>query len=76
MGRKQSGKPKQKRNDKDTYKGKIEMTRSGMGFVVVEDLEIDILVRPGDFGTALHGDTVRVAVNPTQHVKEKGCRAR
>lgn len=71
MGRKQSGKPKQKQKgqDKNTYKGKIEMTRSGMGFVVVEDLEIDILVRPGDMGTALNGDTVRVAVKPNREGK-------
>lgn len=72
MGRKQSGKSKQKgtdRQDKNTYKGTIEITRSGMAFVVVEDMEIDIMVRPGDFGTALHGDKVRVSVNPTREGK-------
>ncbi|MBO9682617.1 MAG: ribonuclease R, partial [Flavisolibacter sp.] len=46
------------------YKGVLEITRSGMGFVVVQGLETDILVRPNDFNTALHGDTVRVEVNP------------
>lgn len=35
-----------------------------MGFVVVTGLETDILVRPNDFNTALHGDTVRVQVDP------------
>jgi ribonuclease R len=65
MGRKtdkKSGRKKQK--DTDEYKGVIEITRSGMGFVVVPGLETDILIRPNDFNTALHGDTVTVRVNP------------
>ena len=64
MGRtnkKRSGKKKDQQGT--DYKGKIEITRSGMGFVVVEGLETDVLVRPNDFNTAMHGDTVRVKVN-------------
>jgi len=38
-----------------------------MGFVVADGLEKDILVRPGDFNTALHGDTVRVKVNKSHN---------
>ncbi|MGZ3880634.1 MAG: ribonuclease R [Flavisolibacter sp.] len=65
MGRKNSKKPGKKRQrDFDEYKGVLEITRSGMGFVVVPGMETDILVRPNDFNTALHGDTVRVEVNP------------
>lgn len=65
MGRKHSKKPGKKRGREfDEYKGVLEITRSGMGFVVVPGLETDILVRPNDFNTALHGDTVRVEVNP------------
>jgi ribonuclease R len=65
MGRKNSKKPGKKRQRSfDEYKGVIEITRSGMGFVVVPGLEADILVRPNDFNTALHGDTVKVEVNP------------
>src|SRR3954462_8270819 len=65
MGRKNSKKPGKKRERNfQEYKGVIEITRSGMGFVVVEGLETDILIRPNDFNTALHGDTVRVEVNP------------
>lgn len=65
MGRKNDKKPGKKRQRKfDEYKGVIEITRSGMGFVVVNGLETDILVRPNDFNTAMHGDTVRVEVNP------------
>lgn len=43
-------------------KGVLDISRSGMGFVVVEDVDKDILVRPHDFGKAFHGDTVRVQV--------------
>jgi ribonuclease R len=42
--------------------GRLDVTRSGMGFVIIEGREQDILVRPSDFNTALHGDTVRVQV--------------
>ncbi|HLI93809.1 MAG TPA: RNB domain-containing ribonuclease, partial [Puia sp.] len=44
------------------YKGTLDVTRSGMGFVMVEGRDQDILVRPADFNTALHGDTVQVRV--------------
>jgi ribonuclease R len=43
-------------------KGLLEITRSGIGYVVIADGSGDILVRPGDFNTALHGDTVTVRV--------------
>ena len=65
MGRKNSKKSGRKKDKHlDEYKGVLEITRSGMGFVVVNGLETDILVKPGDFNTALHGDTVRVQVDP------------
>lgn len=35
-----------------------------MGFVIVPDMETDILIRPNDFNTAMHGDTVIVKVKP------------
>lgn len=44
------------------YQGRLDVTRSGMGFVIVENREQDILIRPSDFNTALHGDTVKVRV--------------
>jgi len=43
-------------------KGKLEISRSGMGFVIVENQEKDILVKPNDFGKAFNGDMVRVQV--------------
>ncbi len=42
--------------------GTLDITRSGMGFVVVQGQDNDIMVRPSDFNTALHGDTVRVII--------------
>jgi len=43
-------------------KGTLDVTRSGVGFVIIDKNSPDILVRPNDFNTALHGDTVRVEV--------------
>lgn len=69
MSKKQSkknnkNKSKKKRSftDQDTLKGVLDITRSGVGYVVIPNADSDILVRPGDFNTALHGDTVRVRV--------------
>ena len=69
MGKRHEKKSKQKGHQSDTHKGVIEVTRSGMGFVVVPDLQIDILVRPNDFNTAMHGDTVRVVAKPQREGK-------
>jgi ribonuclease R len=69
MGRNNKKKSKRKDQEQESYKGRIEITRSGMGFVLVEGLETDILVRPNDFNTALHGDTVRVSIKPNRDGK-------
>lgn len=70
MGRTNKKKSSKKRQDTaNSYKGKIEITRSGMGFVIVEGLEADVLVRPIDFNTAMHGDTVRVNISPQREGK-------
>ena len=45
-----------------TYTGKLDIAKSGMGFVIVKDLENDILVFPNDFNTALKGDEVRIKI--------------
>ncbi len=68
MSKKQSKKSKDKTKkkkgftDQDSLKGVLDITRSGVGYVIVPNSAGDILVRPGDFNTALHGDTVRVRV--------------
>ena len=66
MGRKNSKKKKDKQKPKQSLgkllKGKLDVTRSGMGFVTIPDMEVDVLIRPSDFNTALHGDTVLVTI--------------
>lgn len=61
--------PSHQRNNNDrsrsnatSYQGVLEITRSGMGFVVVADLERDIMIRPSDLSNALNGDEVHVLV--------------
>ena len=46
-----------------TVKGRLDISRSGMGYVIVEGMDKDIIVRPNDVGKAFHGDTVRVQIN-------------
>jgi ribonuclease R len=62
MKDKKKKKDKVASNSADLYTGRLDVTRSGMGFVIVEGRDQDILIRPGDFNTALHGDTVQVRV--------------
>jgi ribonuclease R len=66
MGRKNSKKKKQREKPRSSpgrvLKGTLDITRSGMGFVTIDGMEIDIMIRPSDFNTALHGDTVQVTV--------------
>ncbi|MGE5108828.1 MAG: ribonuclease R [Sphingobacteriales bacterium] len=64
MGNKHPKKKKKEksRSYKQVYSGKLDITRSGIGFVLVENFLKDILVRPQNFNTALHGDEVRVEI--------------
>lgn len=50
--------------------GTLDITRSGMGFVIIDNLQKDILVRPSDINKAFHGDKVRVVVT-----RERGSRS-
>jgi ribonuclease R len=45
-----------------TYRGILDIAKSGMGFVIVPTLDNDILVFPTDFNTALKGDEVAVKI--------------
>jgi ribonuclease R len=63
MGRKQTKKKKKKSSDPNLITGTLDITRSGMGYVIVDKESNDIMVRPNDFNTALHGDTVRVKIS-------------
>jgi ribonuclease R len=63
MGKKNGKKKKKKQfSGTEVLKGTLDVTRSGVGFVIIDKNSPDILVRPNDFNTALHGDTVRVEV--------------
>ncbi len=53
-------------------KGELDISRSGMGFVKVDGLDQDIMVKPNDFGLAFHGDTVRVEVPLHQGGRDQG----
>jgi len=69
MGKKKGKEKKQKHKKHSTgggtHRGTLDVTRSGMGYVVVEGLEEDVLVRPSDFRKAFHGDTVEVEITST-----------
>ncbi len=43
--------------------GLLDISRSGIGFVMVEGMDKDILVRPNDFNRAFNGDTVKVQID-------------
>ncbi|MGN6492823.1 MAG: ribonuclease R [Agriterribacter sp.] len=50
--------------------GILDVTRSGIGYVIVENQEKDVFVRPQDFNRAMNGDKVRVSV--TKHNPRTG----
>ena len=62
MGTNETKKKKSRPSEHDSYQGVLDITRSGMGYVVVENLDTDILIRPNHFNTAMHGDKVRVKI--------------
>lgn len=48
--------------DRSLIEGKIQITASGMGFVIVENLDQDIKISHRDVGLALPNDIVRVKI--------------
>lgn len=44
------------------FTGILDIARSGIGYVVIAGAGNDVLVRPGSFANALHGDTVQVKI--------------
>lgn len=61
-----------KKKPTPSVKGKLEITRSGMGYVIVEGREKDLLVRPQDFNKAMDGDIVRVKIKDTNGKRVEG----
>ncbi|MBS1735981.1 MAG: ribonuclease R [Bacteroidetes bacterium] len=53
-------------------KGVLDITRSGMGYLVAEGREEDVLIRPQDFNRAMDGDTVRVKLKEHKHKRAEG----
>ena len=63
-GRKTSGRKRSGANKKEfpQFVGKVQMTREGFIFVIIEGQDDDVFVKASKTRHALHGDTVRVAV--------------
>ncbi len=57
---KQKKKETKKTQQPKTLTGQLDISKGGIGFVIVEGMERDVVIRPNDFGRALHGDAVRV----------------
>ena len=53
-------------------KGVLDITRSGMGYLIADGRDEDILIRPQDFNRAMHGDTVRVKLKEHKHKRAEG----
>jgi ribonuclease R/exosome complex exonuclease DIS3/RRP44 len=54
------GKYQQKPSELNVLIGKVDLTTSGNGYIVVEELDDDIFVQKHKLNRALHGDTVEV----------------
>lgn len=62
MSKKSKKKHKTPDAGRKVYTGKLEVTRSGMGFVTVEGQDKDIMIERDNMYTALNGDEVKVEV--------------
>lgn len=71
MSKKKKQKKGNNNSPKKTFRGLVEVTRSGMAFVVVEGLTKDILVKQKNLNTALDGDEVLLEVLK-EHAKGNG----
>ena len=61
-----------KTNQSAVIKGVLDITRSGIGYVIAEGRDNDVLVRPNDFNKAMHGDTVLVKVKESGGKRSEG----
>jgi len=51
------------RRSKNTMQGTVDLTRSGAGYIMVDELDDDIYVPEKYMNGAFHGDVVKVSVN-------------
>ena len=65
-----SKKPQKSSSQQNTFKGSVQITRSGMAFVIIEGQDKDVMVRQQNLNTALDGDVV--IVNVIKLGKNKG----
>jgi len=65
-------KGKEFKNKNKFLKGKLDITRSGIGYVIVEGVDKDIFIRPHDFGKAFHGDSVRISIKEHNGKRPEG----
>ncbi len=61
-----------KKKPSSLIKGVLEITRSGIGYVIAEGRDKDVLVRPNDFNKAMDGDTVRVKIKESNGRRIEG----
>ncbi len=47
-------------DSRDYYRGILDMTTKGYGYLVVDELEEDIFISPNNLNTAFHGDEVEI----------------
>ncbi len=55
-----------------TVTGRVDMARSGVAYIITEDMEQDVFVAPRDLGGAMHGDTVVVELKPQRNFSRRG----
>ena len=72
-GNARAGRSKREKKTYPEYVGRVQMTREGYIFVIVENEEDDVFVKASRTGGALHGDTVRVAVTREKTDRKERC---
>jgi ribonuclease R len=71
-GKKLMSKKTGKKKPAHLVRGVLEITRSGIGYVIAEGRNNDVLVRPNDFNKAMNGDTVMVKVKESDGRRAEG----
>lgn len=67
-----ANKTEKKKKTAKYFEGKLDITRSGMGFVITDKDTKDILIKPQDFNHAFDGDIVRVKIKNTSGKRKEG----
>src|SRR5438067_916571 len=72
MRKKEKKKKHQKQHRPRLLQGRLDITRSGIGYVIVEGLDKDVFIRSHDFNKAFHGDTVRISIKEQSGKRMEG----